>query len=102
MRVGLVTARAAILVDHYHLTLREIGDLTDRQIKEVYFHARTKEGAIDVPVPAVEATREEGDPLAAALRDLAFLKATSLITAENYEACVADAKRKHGAGNDGG
>ena len=97
MRVGLVTARVAILVDHYHLTLREIGDLTDRQIAEVYFHARTKEGSIDVPVPAVEATRGP-ETEAKLLADLAFLRAANLITAENYERCVAEAKGKFRGG----
>lgn len=98
VRVGLITARVAILVDHYHLTLREVAALTDRQIRDVYFHARTKEGSIDVPVPAVEAP-DEPPSLDATLRDLGFLKAAGLITAENYGACVAAAEGRFRGGD---
>ena len=93
VRVGIVTARVAVLVDHYHLTLREIGDLTDRQIKEVYFHARTKEGAIDIPLPPVDETPVP-DTEERLLADLAVLRGANLITEDNYRQCVADAKRR--------
>lgn len=38
--------RVAILVDHFHLTIPEILELTELQISTVYFHRRDKNGAI--------------------------------------------------------
>lgn len=82
-----------MLVDHYHLTLPEIGNLTDRSIAAVYFHARTREGVIDIPVAAVEAapTPDTEEQL---LAELAMLRGANLITDENYHQCVEDAKRR--------
>jgi len=39
-------AMYATLLNHYHLTLPEIGRLTDRQISDLYFHPRDEAGAI--------------------------------------------------------
>lgn len=51
--VGVTYAMHAILIDKYHLTPREIGRLTDLQIRKLYFHERTREGAIRIPMPEV-------------------------------------------------
>lgn len=45
-----IKARWAILIDHFYLLPSDIGNLTERQIDDLYFHARTKEGEIK-PVP---------------------------------------------------
>lgn len=63
----------------------EIGELTDRTIHTVYFHKRSKEGAIEIPMPTVSSMQEE--TLESALADLEVLKA--LLTQENYEATKA-------------
>ena len=100
MTVGLVRAKFAVLADHYHLTLDQIADLTDRQISEVYFHARTKEGAVEIPVPDVEVV-EEPETEADVLLHLDLLRAANLIGDENYRQCVADARRKFGGEGEG-
>lgn len=88
-----MTAKVAILADHYGLTMPEVGNLTDRQIKDVYFHARTKEGAIEIPLPAAEPPAEE-ETEEIVLRNLQILRGAGLIPEENYLACVEEAKRK--------
>ena len=40
----------ATLLNHYHLTLPEIGRLTDRQIADLYFHPREEDGSIKAQV----------------------------------------------------
>lgn len=86
-------------MEHYHLTLAEIANLTDRSIKSVYFHAREKDGSIRLPVPAAEEVAEP-ETEEGTLQSLAFLLAANLITEANYRQCVEDAKRKyhHGGG----
>ncbi len=44
---GMLTSQIAILVDHFHLTLDEVGNLTPYQIDKIYFHKRDKDGNID-------------------------------------------------------
>ena len=94
--MGIVTARIAVLVDHYHLSLREIADLTDRQIKDIYFHARTKEGTIDLPMTFLP-PEEEIPTLETTMRDLNFLLSNKAISPENYAECVAAAQEKFNA-----
>jgi hypothetical protein len=78
----------------------EIAGLTDRTIHQVYFHARTKEGAIDFPADPVAAAGavEEGDEPPTEegeIRALDFLRMAGLITDDaNYRQCVEDIKRK--------
>lgn len=95
--IGLIRARFAVLADHYHLTMPEIAALTDRQIAEIYFHARDDKGMIKVPV--IEVVRpEKEETLESVLSDLQFLKTGGLITEENYLRCVEGAhKRFNGA-----
>jgi hypothetical protein len=90
----MIRAKFAILVDHYHLTLPDIAALTDRSIDEVYFHARTKEGSIEIPLPAVEAPADVPETEGKLLADLALLRGNNLISDENYAACVAEVRRK--------
>ena len=84
-------------MEHYHLTLAEIANLTDRSIKSVYFHAREKDGSIRMPLPEVtqEAPPETEE---GTLQSLAFLLSANLITPANYAQCVEDAKRKFNGG----
>lgn len=49
VRASATRATYAQLVDHFHLTPAEIGELTDRQIAQLYFHPRDKDGAIRRP-----------------------------------------------------
>lgn len=89
-----------MLVDHYHLSLDQIANLTDRSISSVYFHARTKEGYIRVPTPPVLSSSVESEDEAVAeteetaLSDLRAVLASGLITQENYDECVAKIKEK--------
>lgn len=62
-------------------------------ISDIYFHARSKEGRIEIPAPVVEAAGEP-ETEAAALADLALLRQLNLITPENHAECVAATRRK--------
>lgn len=42
--------RLAQVVEHFHLTLEQAGELTDRQIAGILFHARDKEGRLSPPL----------------------------------------------------
>lgn len=44
-------AIAALLLDRFHLSIDQFARLTDRQIFELYLHARNKDGGIDLAEP---------------------------------------------------
>lgn len=67
MTGGERAARYAVLIDHFHLTPRQIGGLTERQISELYYHARDRMGSIRVPEPR-RAPRTEEQHVSAYLR----------------------------------
>lgn len=48
-------AMFATLLNVYHLTLPEIGRLTDAQIRKLYFHPRQDNGSIE---PVIEVKKE--------------------------------------------
>jgi len=73
--------------------MEQIVRLTDRTINEVYFHARTAEGAISVPVSPIEAA-EEPETEAKVLADLEFLRMSGLISEANFKDCVEQARKK--------
>lgn len=61
MMGGLI---ATLLRDPFRVSLAEIADLTDWQIKELYFHATDENGKIKIPEPVTEAaevTSEQAD-----------------------------------------
>lgn len=90
--VGLTYAMHAILIDKYHLTPRDIGRLTDLQIRKLYFHERTREGAIRMPMPEVaEATGWE--QIKARLMDVA-----SMMEPEEHAKMMREAEAKYGNG----
>jgi hypothetical protein len=64
------------LLDKFHLTKADILELTDRDIHDLYFHTRTKDGEIDFDIYDEVAGTEDGDnSLEAALKrldDIAF------------------------------
>ena len=92
--IGLVTARMALLVDRFHLSEDRILKLTDRQIHEVYFHKRDKDGSIEVPMPTVEAVQEEEVTGKTFLRDLLLYQ--HLFAPEEFERLRAEAMEKYG------
>lgn len=64
-------AIAAKLVDHFGVSIDAYAKLTDRQIQDLYFHKRTKEGEIEMEMedaatatvtPPQDATTEEKPP----------------------------------------
>jgi len=55
----MYTTQVAILVDKFHLTIDQIGNLTQFQIQEIYFHARDKNGSIVLPESAIDDDAEE-------------------------------------------
>ena len=82
----------AILIDKYHLTPREIGRLTDRQIRSLHFHPRTKEGAIKMPMPEIpEAVGWE--EIRARLMDVA-----GMMEPEEHARMMQEAEAKYGNG----
>jgi hypothetical protein len=42
---------AALLFDHFHITPEQYARLTDRQIFDLFLHARKSDGSIDFEVP---------------------------------------------------
>lgn len=46
---------ASLLGEPFRLTLGEIADLTDKQIRDLYFHPRDDKGMIRIPEPVTEA-----------------------------------------------
>lgn len=70
--------------------------MTDRTISEVYFHARTKEGYIDIPLPEIIGEEQEGEEasLEGTLAGLKILLDAGMITRENFEDCTKQAKEK--------
>lgn len=88
---GLTKARIAILTDRFHLTPRDILQLTDRQMIEVYFHERDKDGAIKVPMPSVENMALSPE------EELARLQVLKLIMEDaDFNRMTEEVARKHG------
>lgn len=52
---------AALVGDPWRLSLEEIGKLTDRQIREIYFHPRNENGAIEWPKPEKPRAARDAD-----------------------------------------
>jgi hypothetical protein len=90
---GLTRARIAILVDRFHLTPRDIGQLTDRMIHQVYFHERDKDGAIKVPIVVPEPAMSE-DEKAAQLEVLRIL-----LSPEDFQRMKQEVAAKNGKVN---
>lgn len=98
MRVGFVTAKFAALVDKFNLDPTQYAALTDRQLHEVYFHPRTKEGAIELPAAIaspVEDVPQTKDDVLAGLERLKLLLG-GMLTEEDYQRAVAEAEAKYG------
>lgn len=81
----------AILIDKYHLTPQEIGKLTDFQIQKLYFHERTKEGAIRIPMPAV--------PEAVTWEEIKarLLSVANMMDADEHAKMMQEAEAKYGS-----
>lgn len=72
--------------------MSQIWSLTDKTICNVYFHARTKEGAIRFPsaVGAKNILKTPSDTKT----DLGILLATGVISQQNYDECMKAAALK--------
>jgi hypothetical protein len=74
--------RYATLVDHFHLTLEEVANLTDGQINKIYFHPRDENGGIK----GASVMGEEVQPtLEGNLAHLDVLIAKRMVPAEKRE-----------------
>ena len=85
----------AALLDHFHLSLNEIADLTDYQIQELYFHKRDEDGSIVMPKPPRKA-RKQAATMEEELQDL-FILHNSLKAfggLNNYSQLVEQIKTK--------
>lgn len=71
-------------MDRFRLKPFEIENMTDRQIQEVYFHPREKDGTITTPTPVAEAKADEPITEESMYRDLLTLKGAGLPESE-YE-----------------
>lgn len=91
----MITAQVALLVDRFHLTIPEIAKLTDRQLHQVYFHKRTKEGMIEIPMPSVEMAMEAEETEEKTLRDLAALLDSGFIVKQDFERLKQDVAAKY-------
>lgn len=63
-------ARRAEVMEHFKWPPEAIARLTDRQIEEYCFHARTKDGAIQRPAPKAARPMTEEQHVARVRRDL--------------------------------
>lgn len=63
-----------MLIDHFHLTIPEIRELTQYQIQELYFHKRDKSGSVVIPIPDIPTGLEIENNLAV-LQEMANLGA---------------------------
>ena len=97
-------AKYAALMDHFHLTPAQIGNLTDRQIQELYFHPRDRQtGAIqEQPEPVVEKPVVEtppDSPRRAFLKEMmAFdvMASQMRLPEDNIRVCKARIRAKYG------
>jgi len=93
-------AKYAALLDHFHLTLAEIGNLTDRQIQELYFHPRDEQtGSIrQQPEPAKPDTLPDSPRRAFLKEMMAFdqLASQMRLPEKNVQECKARIRAKHG------
>lgn len=100
----------AILVDRFHLSLEQIGNLTDRCLFQVYFHPRDKDGSIKLPdmfLVESDPLPEEEEPAASLEKitnQLQMFLGMGVIDQANYDQCITEAKVKYGSAvndNDG-
>jgi hypothetical protein len=83
----------AQLLDHFHLTLGQIGRLTDAQIYDLYFHRRDrKTGAIVFPEGPAKATNEDVPHTLES--ELAMLDMLALISPNTPASNIEEAKVK--------
>ncbi len=88
---GFVTAKIAVLIDKYHLSIREIAGLTDYQIVTLYFHKRDEDGVIKFP-EQVTAAPDRPATEAECLMVLAQMKPAMKV--EDYEEAVQKVRAK--------
>lgn len=84
-------AKLALLIDRFGLRPWEIARLTDRQIEELYFHKRDKDGVILFPVEELPEVEETPDTLETALAKLEELR--TVMKPADYDAAVREVKR---------
>ncbi|AWM40307.1 hypothetical protein GobsT_12240 [Gemmata obscuriglobus] len=90
---GALTARYAVLVNVHRLRMHEVLDLTPRQVHELYFHPRDRDGAIQLP----EGAGDEPADRTARLAQLIALGPALGVPPEQIE----ELKRRLGAVTDG-
>lgn len=91
----LEKAIVATLIKEYHLTLDQIGELTDRQIVDYYFHPRDKETGV-IKIPSNWNVDEFRTPLTLEeeLMQLDSLAIQVNLTPENVEECRRQLREK--------
>ena len=86
-------AIAATLFDKFGMTFEEMGELTDRQIHEIAFHRRTKEGMIDIPEAYLDGDGPD-EPLDLEGELMKLRELTAIISPENMAECEAALRAK--------
>lgn len=89
----------ASLVEHFGLAIAEVARLTDRQILEIYWHKRDKQGSILWPedeVTAVAPEPEKPTTLARKLAQLEVVGRTLRIPETDLEKARAKLREKYG------
>lgn len=89
----ILKAKFALLLDHFHLRLDDIAELTDRQIDELYFHVRTEQGAIK---PAEQPVTPKAT-LQSELMQLDIGRGYGLVDDVSYRQTVEGLRKKYGA-----
>ena len=100
---GRKKAIVAALFDHFTgLTMDGFSRLTDKQIQEIFFHARKKDGTIDFPMEFVLVPKQaEEETLEKALKDLEMMLTVfgSLMDKDSVEKAKEALKEKYSARN---
>jgi hypothetical protein len=94
---GFISAKIALLVDRYHMTLDEVAALTDYQIVHIYYHKRNKEGGIAFPELPVESRDDTFEETMIGLKQM-----QPLMKPELYEEAVRKVRVKFGKEASGG
>jgi hypothetical protein len=88
----------ANLLDHFHMSLDDIRNLTDAQLCDFYFFPRDEQGVLIQPEEIRKAIREaalnQPTSFEAQLGDLMQLKGKRLISKENFNKAIAELKLK--------
>lgn len=90
----------AALCDKFHLTPEQIANLTDFQIRHLYFHPRKKDGSLDIKesvpmAPRADTPKSRREEYMESLNLLENWRVSGLIDHANYTLSMQQLKDKY-------